>query len=112
MPDNPKKMLRSLLVSATEECQQAGWHPSADVYRTRRGWLVKFDLAGVRPDEIQVELRGRRLTVRGTRRDWLVGELPEQVRREIEFVTAERIEDAIAAAVPELADRLSPIPVS
>ena len=30
------------------------WNPAADVYRTRDGWTVKIDLAGVRPDEIEI----------------------------------------------------------
>lgn len=34
-------------------------------------------------------------------------ELPENVRSELEFVLAERIEDALAAAIPELAGRLA-----
>ena len=35
-----------------------------------------------------------------------LGELPEHVRDNIEFVLAERIEDALAATIPNLADRL------
>ena len=50
------------------------WQPAADVYRTRDGWLVKFDLAGVRPEDIHVEAQGKRLTVKGTRRDCSIGE--------------------------------------
>ena len=34
-------------------------------------------------------------------------ELPEQVRAEMEFIFAERIEDVLAAAIPALAERLS-----
>jgi ATP-dependent Lon protease len=34
-------------------------------------------------------------------------ELPEQVRNEISFVFAERIEDVLSAAIPDLADRLA-----
>jgi ATP-dependent Lon protease len=34
-------------------------------------------------------------------------ELPEHVRREMEFVLAERIEDVLAAAVPDLMPRLT-----
>ena len=45
-----------------------------DVYRTSDGWLVKFDLAGVRPSDIQWSVCGRRLIVRGRRRDWVVEE--------------------------------------
>jgi ATP-dependent Lon protease len=36
-------------------------------------------------------------------------ELPDHVRREMEFVFADRIEDVLAAALPELADRLHPV---
>jgi HSP20 family protein len=45
------------------------WQPAADVYRTPTGWLVKFELAGVRPGDVQLRVLGRRLTVSGARRD-------------------------------------------
>jgi HSP20 family protein len=45
------------------------WNPAADVYRTRDGWTVKIDLAGVRPDELEIEVADRSLRVRGCRRD-------------------------------------------
>jgi len=34
-------------------------------------------------------------------------EIPDQVRAEMEFIFAERIEDVLAAAIPALAERLS-----
>lgn len=45
------------------------WNPAADVYRVSDGWVVKVDLAGVCTDELEIELRGSILTVRGCRRD-------------------------------------------
>lgn len=36
-------------------------------------------------------------------------ELPEEVRREIEFVFVERIEDVLSAAIPELQTKLEPV---
>ena len=45
------------------------WQPRADVYRTHEGWLVKLELAGVRPDEIRLAAEGPRLLVQGARRD-------------------------------------------
>ncbi len=45
------------------------WQPPVDVYRGRRGWLLKFDLAGVRPEDVQVTISGSRVTVSGVRRD-------------------------------------------
>ena len=48
------------------------WCPAADVYRTKMGWLVKYDLAGVDPNEIQLVCHGSRLTISGSRRDVVV----------------------------------------
>ena len=45
------------------------WCPAADVYRTRDGWLVKVDLAGVCPDDLQITLRGSTLELKGLRKD-------------------------------------------
>jgi HSP20 family molecular chaperone IbpA len=41
------------------------WNPAADVYRTRDGWLVKLDLAGVKSDDIEITLDGALLRVSG-----------------------------------------------
>lgn len=48
---------------------ESTWRPSVDVYRCEAGWLVKCDLAGVRPQDVQATIRGRRLTISGIRRD-------------------------------------------
>lgn len=45
------------------------WRPAVDVYHFAQGWLVKIDLAGVLPQDVQVSLEGRRLRVSGVRRD-------------------------------------------
>jgi HSP20 family protein len=65
--------------------QDEPWSPPADVYRTQDGWLVKFDLAGVRPEDLEVTAGGRRLTVRGVRRDWCVEETCCHYRMEISY---------------------------
>jgi HSP20 family protein len=54
---------------AAGRLREVTWQPAADVYRTNSGWLVKFDLAGVSPEEIELTSEGSRLTVRGRRRD-------------------------------------------
>jgi HSP20 family protein len=51
---------------------QQVWKPPVDVYRKCNGWLLKFDLAGVRPEDVRVRIGGSRLTVSGVRRDWVV----------------------------------------
>jgi HSP20 family protein len=48
--------------------------PKADIYRTPRGWVVKFDLAGVRSEDVQVEAEGALVRISGIRRDWIVEE--------------------------------------
>jgi HSP20 family protein len=45
------------------------WSPAADVYQIKGGWLVKVDLAGVSPDEVEITLAGRVLVIEGSRRD-------------------------------------------
>src|SRR5690349_5791968 len=45
------------------------WNPSADVYRSPEGWIVKLDLAGVSADDLEIELHDSLLTIRGCRRD-------------------------------------------
>ena len=45
------------------------WNPAADVYQSSDGWVVKVDLAGVCTDELEIEIRGSLLSIRGCRRD-------------------------------------------
>lgn len=66
------------------------WQPSADIYRTRDGWLVKFDLAGVQIADVVVSLRGRRLTVSGVRRDSSMEEGSTYYSMEISYNRFER----------------------
>jgi HSP20 family protein len=72
---------------------QTHWRPSADVYRVRDGWLLKFDLAGVRMEDVTVEVSGCRVTVSGIRRDWLVDEGASYYSMEIAYNRFERTID-------------------
>ena len=45
------------------------WYPSADVYQTPDGWLVKVELAGVSAEELEIDIQGNQLYIAGTRRD-------------------------------------------
>ena len=67
------------------------WRPSADIYRTRDGWLLKFDLAGVRPEDVMVTVRGRRVSVSGVRRDLMVEEGCSYYSMEISYNRFERL---------------------
>jgi HSP20 family protein len=63
------EMLRRHLHSCTSP--EHYWEPQIDVYETRDAVMVKAELAGVRPEEIDVELsaEGTTLTLRGIRRE-------------------------------------------
>ena len=84
------RFMHALFLPASAPVRHAGWQPSADVYRTGYGWLVKFDLAGVRPDDVHIKLAGRHLSVRGTRRDWCVTEGCQHYSMEISYSQFER----------------------
>jgi HSP20 family protein len=63
------RLMHSLFLPAIEAVQEVPWRPAADIYRTPTGWLIKFDLAGVRREDIQLTVQGRSLEVSGRRRD-------------------------------------------
>lgn len=48
---------------------EARWRPLADIHRTASGWLLKVELAGVRPEDVSVQVRGNQVQIAGVRRD-------------------------------------------
>ncbi len=66
------------------------WKPPVDVYRSRDGWVAKFDLAGVRPEDVTLTVEGRRLTLRGTRHDCTLDEGCSHYVLEISYSRFER----------------------
>ena len=72
MENHVRRMMQSFFDSVTETYGNTCWCPSADIYRGRSGWLVKFDLAGVQPDDVRLRAEGRQLIVEGIRRDYSV----------------------------------------
>lgn len=71
---------------AAEKC----WTPAADIYRTRGGWLVKLEVAGVQPDDVEVEVSGRALMIRGVRRDIDTSQCVECYQMELVYSHFER----------------------
>jgi HSP20 family protein len=66
------------------------WCPAADIYRTSDGWIVKVDLAGVRPDELEITVEGATLQLAGCRRDTFYGEGITYQQLEITYSRFER----------------------
>jgi HSP20 family protein len=52
--------------------QEQEWQPPVDVYQTNWGWILKFELAGVRMEDLNVHVSKRAVTVSGIRRDYMV----------------------------------------
>jgi len=75
---------------SSQSQQRTHWRPMADICRIRNGWLLKFDLAGVRMEDVLVEVRGCRVTVSGTRRDWTADEAGAYYSMEISYNRFER----------------------
>ena len=63
------RLMHALFLPGAEACLNAPWQPNTDVYRTATGWLVKFELAGVRAEDIDLQVLGNRMTLAGHRRD-------------------------------------------
>ena len=82
--------LMQSLFPQDEPADATAWRPAVDVYRTPRGWLLKFDLAGVRPEDVALTVQGCRVTIRGVRRDCLAEEGCRYYRMEITYSHFER----------------------
>lgn len=61
----------TLFFHAAGSFHEVLWRPAVDVYRTQGGWLVKFELPGVRLEDVTLRVGGRRLLLQGVRRDCL-----------------------------------------
>jgi len=86
----PPRINSRFLFTEARCAQKSCWIPQADVYQGARGWLVKFDLAGVRPEDVTVSFDGSRLTVSGIRRDLFVEEGYSSYSIEISYSRFER----------------------
>jgi HSP20 family protein len=90
MPGDLVRLMHALFLPAAERCRSALWQPAVDLYRTQTGWLLKAELAGVRPEDIHLSVAGNRLRLEGRRRDWFVEEGCTHYRMEITYCQFER----------------------
>lgn len=89
MPDKLRQM-PVVFGAATQVSSETRWRPFADIYRTRTGWIVKVDLAGVKTDDIEVRVHGSQVTISGVRRDWKLEEGCSHYSMEISYNRFER----------------------
>src|SRR5262245_54822796 len=69
----------------------SAWQPRTDIYRTKDGWLIKFDLAGVRPEDVQLTVDANSLHLQGVRRDSCLEEGCNCYQMEIFYSRFERL---------------------
>jgi HSP20 family protein len=84
------RLMHALFLPNVDSCRPELLCPPTDVYRTQTGWLVKFELAGVRAEDIHLEVLGPRMTIRGVRRDCTAAEELHCYRMEIAYSEFER----------------------
>lgn len=82
--------LKTIRPVRPQQIDVAGWQPAADVYRMPDGWLLKVELAGVRPDELQMLVDGCDLILSGRRRDWIIARGRQCHSMEIAYSCFER----------------------
>lgn len=82
--------LSEMWLSATRAFQQTRWQPAVDVYQMPHGWLLKYELAGVSPHDVELAVAGRQVTLRGQRRDLRVEESQQSYSLEISYNQFER----------------------
>jgi HSP20 family protein len=90
--DKPKQ-LPSFFFASTKQAENIAWRPPVDVYRLENGWLLKFDLAGVRMEDVAVQVQGCRISVAGVRRDWVAEQSATHYSMEIAYNRFERTID-------------------
>ena len=58
--------------------------------KLRDGWVLKYELAGISPHEVELIVRGRQIVVRGLRRDAHIEEAQQSYSMEISYNSFER----------------------
>jgi HSP20 family protein len=87
---DPLKQTTMVFGAAIDRGSEAMWRPAADIYRTQTGWLVKFSLAGVKVEDIKINISGSNITIDGVRRDWQLEEGCSYYSMEISYSRFER----------------------
>jgi HSP20 family protein len=91
MAESIERYFRTLRIGRSSRPSGRMWCPAADVYRTREGWIVKVDLAGVSPDDLKITVESATLSISGCRKDTFYGEGVAYQQLEITYSRFEKI---------------------
>jgi len=93
----------SALVPYSESLADRGWNPAVDVHEDGERLLFLMELPGVNPEDIDVELKGDTLTIKGERKH-------ESEEKRKGFIRVERsygkFQRAFTLGIPVKADEL------
>jgi HSP20 family protein len=81
---------RAVVFTAVDEANETCWRPAADIFRTRTGWLIKYDLAGVKAADAAISITGSQVTIQGVRRDCKLEDGSSYYSMEISYNRFER----------------------
>ena len=90
MSESTERYFRLMPVGRRSRPASRMWVPAADVFRVADGWLVKVELAGVCPDEIEISITGQTIRITGCRRDAFYGENVHYHQLEITYSRFEK----------------------
>jgi HSP20 family protein len=65
LQDDMHRFLHDLVL--TGEPGATSWLPAVDVHETEKGYTLRFDLPGVNPQDVKIEMVDGKLTVKGER---------------------------------------------
>jgi HSP20 family protein len=91
MAESIERYFRTLHIGRGSRPAGRLWRPAADVYRTRDGWIVKVDLAGVSPDDLKITIESATLSIAGCRKDTFYGEGVAYQQLEITYSRFEKV---------------------
>jgi len=90
MAESVERYFRVMTVRRHSKLGERRWCPAADIYRTAETWVVKVDLAGVRLEDIEIEIEDKTLRIAGIRRDTFYNESVSYHQLEITYSRFEK----------------------
>jgi HSP20 family protein len=67
-----------------------GWEPPADLFETQDGVIARFEIAGIRPEDLELRVAGGELHLRGVRREYCERKKKAYRQMEIRYGVFER----------------------
>ncbi len=80
---------------------EPSWQPLTDIYETDDSFVVKMELAGVKKEEVTIELKGNRLCISGIRPERPAERIKAYHQMEVNYGRFERVILLRAAISPD-----------